>query len=106
MFDIFVPGVKIVKRVVSSVPSVGSTSGVAVLQSVAHVTMSPAATVPVKVMSVAEAAAEWDLFFYNKLGDMALSGLFSELGSPNYWYRTYPAIINLADFGSPRVRLT
>jgi len=59
---------------------------------------------PVKVMSVAEAAAEWALFFTNKLGDMALSGLFSELGSPNYWYRTYPAIINLADFGSPRVR--
>eukprot|EP01048_Picozoa_sp_COSAG05_P009318 COSAG05_NODE_757_length_7492_cov_8.402543_5_plen_92_part_00 len=55
-------------------------------------------------MTVSEAAAEWDQFFYNKLKDQALSGLFSENGSPNYWYRTWPAIFNLADLGSPRVR--
>eukprot|EP01051_Picozoa_sp_SAG22_P001600 SAG22_NODE_64_length_23238_cov_83.185566_13_plen_624_part_00 len=55
-------------------------------------------------MTVSEAAAEWDEFFYNKLKDQALSGLFSENGSPNYWYRTWPAIFNLADLGSPRVR--
>jgi len=57
-------------------------------------------------MTVAQAAEEWDLFFYEKLGHMALAGIFSELGSPNYWYRTYPAIFNLADFGSPRVCAT
>ena len=55
-------------------------------------------------MTVSEAAAEWDTFFYNKLKDQALSGLFSENGSPNYWYRTWPAIFNLADLGSARVR--
>ena len=59
---------------------------------------------PVPLMTVAEAAEEWDLFFYNKLKDQALSGLFSENGSPNYWYRTWPAIFNLADLGSARVR--
>ena len=59
---------------------------------------------PPKLMTVSEAAAEWDEFFYNKLRDQALSGLFSENGSPNYWYRTWPAIFNLADLGSPRVR--
>ena len=36
-------------------------------------------------MTVSEAVAEWDEFFYNKLKDQALSGLFSENGSPNYW---------------------
>jgi hypothetical protein len=55
-------------------------------------------------MTVSEAEAEWDLFFYHKLKDQALSGLFSENGSPNYWYRTWPAIFNLADLGSARVR--
>lgn len=54
----------------------------------------PAPPVPAP-MTVTEAAAEWDLFFYNKLKDQALSGLFSENGSPNYWYRTWPAIFNL-----------
>ena len=55
-------------------------------------------------LTVAAAAAEWDLFFYNKLKDQALAGLFSENGSPNYWYRTWPAFFNLADLGSTRVR--
>jgi hypothetical protein len=59
---------------------------------------------PVTLMTVAEAAEEWDLFFYNKLKDQALSGLFSENGSPNYWYRTWPAIFNLVDLGSVRVQ--
>ena len=40
---------------------------------------------PPETMTVSEAAAEWDQFFYNKLKDQALSGLFSENGSPNYW---------------------
>ena len=64
----------------------------------------PLAPPPPELMTVSEAVAEWDAFFYNKLRDQALSGLFSENGSPNYWYRTWPAIFNLADLGSPRVR--
>ena len=40
------------KTVDLSVPSVGSTSGVAAAQSAAHATRSPASTVPVSVMPV------------------------------------------------------
>ena len=69
-----------------------------------HCPVAPPSPPPPTVMTVSEAAAEWDEFFHNKLKDQALSGLFSENGSPNYWYRTWPAIFNLADFGSPRVR--
>ena len=71
---------------------------------VSHCPALPPPPPPARLMTVSEAAAEWDAFFYNKLADQALSGLFSENGSPNYWYRTWPAIFNLADLGSPRVR--
>ena len=66
---------------------------------VSHCPALPPAPPPARVMTVSEAAAEWDEFFYNKLADQALSGLFSENGSPNYWYRTWPAFFNLADLG-------
>ena len=69
-----------------------------------HCPVIPTPPRPGRVMTVSEAAAEWDEFFYNKLKDQALSGLLSENGSPSYWYRTWPAIFNLADLGSPRVR--
>jgi hypothetical protein len=71
---------------------------------VSHCPVAPSPPPVPRLMTVSEAVAEWDEYFYNKLKHQALSGLFSENGSPNYWYRTWPAIFNLADFGSPRVR--
>ena len=56
-------------------------------------------------MTVSDAAAEWDEFFYNKLKDQALSGLFSENGSPNYWYRTWPGKRGVACSGKRGVLL-
>jgi hypothetical protein len=55
-------------------------------------------------LTVAQAAEAWEEYFYIWLRDHAVSGIFTELGSPNYWYRTWPAVFNLVDMGSPRIR--
>jgi hypothetical protein len=41
-------------------------------------------------LTVAQAAEAWEEYFYHWLKNRAITGIFSELASPNYWYRTYP----------------
>ena len=53
------------KLVAASAPVVGTSSGVTPVQSVAHLTLSPAATVPVNVIDVATPAVI-------EVGDMAV----------------------------------
>lgn len=55
--------------------------------------------------TVADVAVLWDNFLYEWLKARATSGFFIELGSGSYWYRTWPAVLNLLDLPlSSRVR--
>ena len=48
-------------------------------------------------MTVTELASSWEGFIYEWLSEHARRGIFVELGSTNYWYRTWPAVLNLLD---------
>ena len=55
--------------------------------------------------TVTEHYALWETFFYDQLKIRATQGLFVELASNNYWYRTWPCMANLLDMpSSARVR--
>ena len=53
-------------------------------------------------MTVTELASSWEGFIYEWLSEHARRGIFVELGSTNYWYRTWPAVLNLLDLPQSR----
>ena len=55
--------------------------------------------------TVQEHYLAWEKFFYAQLKERATRGVFVELASNNYWYRTWPCMFNLLDLpSSQRVR--
>ena len=60
---------------------------------------------PAPHKTVAGIAAQWDAFVCAWLEARATTGLWIEIGSNSYWYRTWPAVLNLLDLPlSRRVR--
>eukprot|EP01048_Picozoa_sp_COSAG05_P020089 COSAG05_NODE_3325_length_2149_cov_1.597073_1_plen_693_part_10 len=60
---------------------------------------------PSTYKTIGEIAAQWDDFMYAWLEARATTGFWIEIGSNSYWYRTWPAVLNLLDLPlSTRVR--
>eukprot|EP00040_Diaphanoeca_grandis_P009732 m.49900 g.49900 ORF g.49900 m.49900 type:complete len:705 (-) comp21159_c1_seq1:362-2476(-) len=55
--------------------------------------------------TVYETAGAWENFTYTWLKAKALHGLFTELGSSGYWYRTWPCLFALHDLSLPGSRV-